>query len=408
MKRLLFCAFCAAMLLQGLPAFAEVSSRAAEDYPVPLYALAERYGFRIGICLSPNQLTDQSYLSFLAGHFNTTTCTNETKAYSLLDQRASQTSEDGMPRMNYAVADRMIRWAAEHGVGVRGHVLTWYAYMTEWFFHEGYDERQPIASREVLLARMESYITQVITHFETAFPGVVYCWDVVNEAIGDNPSEYDPADPRHIRTVRNGAPNPFYAYVGDDYVEYSFLFAKNAVEGLGADIGLFYNDYNMLYADKRGAAKYLVESINGFAADGAGGYRRLIDGIGMQGYMGGYGAQAGCLSEDLISNTRASIRTYAALGMEVHITEMALRNYEAAHDAEHAAFYGRMFDMLKAVNAELGRDVLTSVTIWGVNDVTPNDFNRYTWMLNSTRGGILTEDGRIKASFDAMYDALSE
>ena len=180
------------------------------------------------------------------------------------------------------------------------------------------------------------------------------------------------------------------------------------MEGLGADIGLFYNDYNMLYADKRGAAKYLVESINGFAADGAGGYRRLIDGIGMQGYMGGYGAQAGCLSEDLISNTRASIRTYAALGMEVHITEMALRNYEAAHDAEHAAFYRRMFDMLKAVNAELGRDVLTSVTIWGVNDVTPNDFNRYTWMLNSTRGGILTEDGRIKASFDAMYDALSE
>ena len=111
---------------------------------------------------------------------------------------------------------------------------------------------------------MESYITQVITHFETKFPGVIYCWDVVNEAMGDSPAEYAADDPRHIRTKRNGAPNPFYEYVGSDYVEFSFLYARNAVEALSADIRLFYNDYNMLYPDKRNAAKYLVESINTF------------------------------------------------------------------------------------------------------------------------------------------------
>ena len=43
----------------------------------------------------------------------------------------------------------------------------------------------------------ESYITQVVTHFEETFPGVVYCWDVVNEAVGDNAGEYKPADARH-------------------------------------------------------------------------------------------------------------------------------------------------------------------------------------------------------------------
>ena len=386
----------------------EVSSRLPESYTPALKDLAEKAGFKIGICLSPNQLRDVEYLSLLSSQFNTTTCTNETKAYSLLDQRASQRSEDGMPRMNYSAADRMITWARNHGVGVRGHVLVWDAYMLDWFFHEGYDSRKPIASREVLLARLESYITQVITHFEKEFPGVVYCWDVVNEAMGDNPSECLEGDPCLLRTRRNGAPNGFYEYIGADYVEYSFLFARNAAEALGADIGLFYNDYNMVYPAKRAAAKALVEKINRFATDGAGNPRRLIDGIGMQGYLGGYGQQAGCLSDDLISNTRASIRAFAELGMEVHITEMALRNYEERLAEKHAGFYGKMFRMLGGINRELGRNVLTGVTIWGVSDVTPAPGNEYTWKLNGTWSGILTEKGEIKTSFDAMYDALKE
>ena len=391
-----------------LSASAEVSTRRMEDYTPPLRELAEEAGFKIGLCLSPGQLQDKAYLELLSGQFNTTTCTNETKAYSLLDQQASRKSEDGMPRMNYTLADRMVSWARDHGVGVRGHVLTWDAYMTEWFFHEGYDERQPLASREVMLQRLESYITQVVTHFETEFPGVIYCWDVVNEAMGDNAAEYRAGDPKLLRTVRGGQPNVFYERIGEDYVEYSFLYARNAAEALGADIRLFYNDYNMLYPAKRAATKALVESINHFAQDEKGQDRKLIDGIGMQGYLGGYGSQAGCLSPDLIANTRASILAFADLGMEVHITEMALRNYEEARGEEHAAFCGKMFDMLGKINQEIGRDVLTCVTLWGVQDVTPNAWNEYTWKLNGTFSGILTEQGKIKTSFDAVYDALKE
>ena len=44
------------------------------------------------------------------------------------------------------------------GLKVRGHVLVWDAYMTKWFFHEDYDTSKPIADRETLLKRMESYI----------------------------------------------------------------------------------------------------------------------------------------------------------------------------------------------------------------------------------------------------------
>ena len=409
MMRRFLCLLTACMMMMMMmfaAALADVSTRGAEEYSPALRELAEKAGFKIGICLSPNQLRDKAYLDLLATQFNTTTCTNETKAYSLLDQAASKKSEDGMPRMNYRQADQMIAWAQENGIGVRGHVLTWDAYMTDWFFHEDYDSSKPVASREVLLARLESYITQVVTHFETEFPGVIYCWDVVNEAMGDNPSEYAAGDPKHIRTVRSGQPNLFYEYIGADYVEYSFLYARNAAEALNADIHLFYNDYNMLYPDKRNTAKALVESINSFAVDEEGNYRKLIDGIGMQGYMGGYGEQNGCLSDDLITNTKASIKAFADLGMEVHITEMALRNYEEEHIADHAVFYGKVFDMLGKINEELGQNVLTSVTIWGVRDETPNPWNTYSWKLNGTLGGILTEKGEIKTSFDAMYDAL--
>ena len=54
------------------------------------------------------------------------------------------------------------------------------------------------------------------------------------------------------------------------------------------------------------------------------------------------------------------------------------------------------------------KTALTGVTIWGVSDVTPNAWNEYTWKLNGTLSGILTEQGKIKTSFDAMYDALAE
>ena len=46
---------------------------------------------------------------------------------------------------------------------------------------------------------MKSYIEQVLTHFEENYPGVIYCWDVVNEAVGDNEQEYDSDDLRHVR-----------------------------------------------------------------------------------------------------------------------------------------------------------------------------------------------------------------
>ncbi len=330
------------------------------------------------------------------------------KAYSLLDQGLSRTSEDGMPRMNYTNADQMVAWAQENGIGVRGHVLVWDAYMTEWFFHEGYDVNKPIASREVMLQRMESYITQVVTHFEEKFPGVVYCWDVVNEAVGEaEGTEYEPDDERHVRTSRGGAINPFYEYVGSDYVEYAFLYARNVVDSLGADIKLFYNDYNTFRTGKCNAIIELTRSINSFAKDENGNARKLCDGVGMQGYIGGYGQQGGCMDANDLGLISKAIKAYAAEGLEVHLTEMAVRNFDAAKTEAHAEFYVRLFKVFRAVNSG---DVkpLTSVSVWGMCDNPTDTPSSYTYKMNGIYSGLLDENNQPKDVFWQIYDLLCE
>ena len=49
---------------------------------------------------------------------------------------------------------------------------------------------------------------------------------------------------------------------------------------------------------------------------------------------------------------------------------------------------------------------LTAVCIWGVADCPQLPKNNYIWKLNSPYGGIITEKGAIKTSFDAVYRAL--
>ena len=401
MKQLILFMLVLMISLVSFPACAELAGTMSDDYE-PLYPYAEPYRFRLGGAFGIWDMNNSVFMDFLDDHFNSLTCTNEMKAYTLLDQQACRKSEDGMPRMNYSQADRMLSWCQEHGKAVRGHVLVWDAVMQyPWFFHVDYDEKKPFADPEVNRARLASYIDQVITHFEEQFPGLVYCWDVVNEAIGDSASDWRSDDPRHIRIVRDGGPNYFQAYVGDDYVEYAFLCARNTVERLGADIHLFYNDYNMFMEEKRTAALALADSIRSYDPDG----RPLMDGIGMQGYLGGYGTQEGCLEESLITDVKKTIRLFSEKGLEVQITEMAVRNFDRSKAEEHAAFYGRLFsDVFMQANNEDSHP-LSAVCIWGLVDA-PEGKKDYVYKMNSPFGCFLSTKYEIKTCFDTVYHVL--
>ena len=405
MTRLIAAALLIIMLLTPALVSAELAGTVSDDYE-PLYTFAEPYGFKLGGAFGLMDMGNAVYMDFLDDHFNSLTCTNETKAYSLLNLGITRMRTDGMPGMSFTNADKMVAWCQEHGKGVRGHVLVWDAYMTKWFFHEDYDERKPFADRETMRVRLKSYIEQVMTHFEEKFPGVIYCWDVVNEAIGDNAAEWQPGDARHLRTKRNNESNIFRDYVGEDYVEYAFLCARETVEKLGADIKLFYNDYNMFMGEKRTAALALLKSINSYATDENGEYRKLADGIGMQGYLGGYGVQQGCLSESLITDLKKSIEMYAAKGYEVQITEMAVRNFEQKYAARHADFYGRLFSEVFMKENSSESNPLTAVCIWGLVDAPAGAKGNYVYNMNSPYGCFLSTTYKIKTCFDTVYHVL--
>lgn len=404
MKKMISMTLALLMALAGLTALADEPG--VLDYQ-PLRELSVDNGFTLGAALGYEQMADAMYLRMVAHHFDTITPTNELKAYSLLDHRACMNSTDGMPRMNYEKADKMVEWAMKNGLKVRGHVLVWDAYMPMWFFHEGYDTSKPIADRETMLLRMRSYIEDVMCHFEDKYPGVVYCWDVVNEAVGDSASEYMPDDPRHVRTMRSGGINPFYEYVGPDYVEYAFLYASDTVDLLGADIILFYNDYNMFHMGKRAAAIELVRSINAFATDAEGNPRQLCNGVGMQGYIGGYGTQSGCMKESNLNDIKRSIQMYHdELGVQVQLTEMAVRNYNGDLEAEHGAFYQRLFKVFKSLNLGQEEPILTSVSIWGLVDRPFERPDSYGYKMNGTHGGLFGWQVTVKEAFKLVHMEL--
>lgn len=396
-----------AMMLGSLGSVALASEAKGDS---SLKTLAEKYGFKMGAAFSYNQLSDNAYLELIKAQFNSVTPTNELKAYSLLDQQLCKQSPDGMPAMRYHMAEKMLDFAQANGIKVRGHVLVWDAYMKDWFFREGYDQSKPYADKETMRLRLQSYITQVTTHFETKYPGLIYCWDVVNEAVGDNATEYVPSDPRHVRTMRNGQVNPFYEYVGEDYVELSFLYARDAFEAMNADVKLFYNDYNAFMTGKREAMIALVSSINNYAKDENGNPRKLIDGVGMQGYIGGYGTQQGCMSSGDLSNIKTAIENYAKRDVEVQLTEMAVRNYQndEASIQKHAEYYGNLFKLLKSINLNNESKPLTAVTIWGLFDLPTLPKNDYSYLLNSPYGGLYTETYAEKDAYKNVVAVLSE
>ena len=361
-----------------------------------LCELTQKYGFKMGTCISYNQVNRESYIKLLTGDFNTVTATNEFKAYSLLNQQKS--IQQGVPVMNYAQADAIARLAQEKGIGIRGHVLVWDAYMLEWFFREGFKSDGQFVSKQVMEERLAYYIDQVITHFETEFPGVVYCWDVVNEAVADGANEWIEGNEFHIRKTRGGTKNLFNETMGPDYVKYAFKCARQTVNKVNPSIKLFYNDYNTFYQDKRDAIIRLINHINK--------EEKLCDGLGMQGYIGGYGQQAGCMNNNDLALIKTAIKKYSDLGLEVQLTEVAVRNYDKTQMDRHAKFYGNLFKVVMSTVKEGAN--FTGFTIWGISDNPSMPKYDYSYSMNGPYCGLYDQYYQIKDSYKEVYKALKE
>lgn len=304
--------------------------------------LAELYKdkFYVGVALAQIDFS-KNKKDLVASQFNSITCENEMKPDAVLDRNASiALGDEESVAINMNRALPAILFAEENGIKIRYHTLVWHAQTPDWFFNVGFKDGGERVSRDVMIARMESFIKEVMEYMNTNHPGLIYAWDVVNEAIS-------PGDGREdgIRVTDN----KWFEVVGPDYVELAFTFASKYV---AEDQKLFYNDYQTY---DKGKMFYLIKLIEGLQEKG------IIDGIGMQDHMD--------LTNPGILDYQYTINKYADMGLEIQVTELDINTTDNSEEGQK-----RLASRYKAIMTiilnciERNDSKITSITLWGLSD----------------------------------------
>lgn len=323
-------------------------------------ALAYKDYFPIGAAV--NSSTIDSHAELITGEFSSITAENEMKP-SLAYPRYNQPS--------FFASDEIADFARENSLIMRGHCFIWHQQTPGWFFAS----MGGIADRETLLGRVNDYMTLMVERYGD----VVYAWDVVNEAVSDE-------GPEILRD------SPYLEIIGEDYIAEAFRMARAA----DPEARLFYNDYNVLDPKKQDRIYSLLESL---LAEGV-----PVDGIGFQGHWNVNYPDGNTLVK--------AIDRFAALGLEVQITELDISAYEWNDRGfswgsgappeklleKQALRYAEIFEALRSRS-----DIVSGVTFWGVADdgTWLDDFpvsNRKNWPL------LFNESHEPKPAYDAVMN----
>lgn len=247
---------------------------------------------------------------------------------------------------DFTAEDALVAKIKAQGLQLHGHVLVWHQQMPTWLSTD--EEGEPL-DEITALANLREHITTAIEHFGDD----VISWDVVNEAMNDNPG--NPEDWK--ASLRN---SPWKAALGVDYVEQSFLIAKEVIEENGWDIKLYYNDYNDDNQNKATAIANMVKELNDkYALTHPG--KLLIDGVGMQAHYN---------LNTKPENVEKSLERFIDLGVEVSVTELDITaGSGSAITEKEAKAQGYLYAQLMNIYKEHADDI-ARVTFWGLNDAT--------------------------------------
>lgn len=283
--------------------------------------------FTVGAAVSADKLDNAAYRYRVKEAFGSITAENAMKPDALLNKTASQNATDGKPVLNlqYSGMTKVLDFAKENNLKVRGHALVYGAQTPDWFFKVGYQDDGALVSDEVMTERLDSYIKQVVQFVETNYPGVVTSWDVVNEALNNDGSYVQ---------------NNWTETIGNSYVAEAFRITADYVKEDG--VKLYYNDYNMEEQGKRAQ----VISIANDAP---------VDGVGMQEHVN--------LTYPTTTSIASAIDAYKIAGLDVQITELDVQIDESDTLQQQANRYAALFNVFVEK-----KDAITNVSVWGVND----------------------------------------
>ncbi|WP_336789201.1 endo-1,4-beta-xylanase [Paenibacillus sp. MMO-177] len=297
--------------------------------------------FLIGNAISAEDL-EGTRLELLKMHHNVVTAGNAMKPDALQPTKGNFT---------FTAADAMVDKVLAEGMKMHGHVLVWHQQSPAWLNtkKDANNNTVPLG-RDEALVNLKTHIQTVMKHFGNK----VISWDVVNEAMNDNPS--NPAD--YKASLRQ---TPWYQAIGPDYVEQAFLAAREVLDDhQDWNIKLYYNDYNDDNQNKATAIYNMVKDINDRYAAAHNG-KLLIDGIGMQGH---YNINTNP------ENVKLSLEKFISLGVEVSVSELdvtAGTNYTLPENLStaQAYLYAQLFKLYKE-----HADHIARVTFWGMDDNT--------------------------------------
>ncbi|MCR4854241.1 MAG: endo-1,4-beta-xylanase [Prevotella sp.] len=284
--------------------------------------------FMIGVAVNQRNVTDPAQMALIKREFNSITCENDMKP---------EPTEPKEGEFNWENADRIANFCRQNGIKLRGHCLMWHSQIGKWMTDDN-------PTKEVFYQRMKNHIQAVVSRYKD----VVYCWDVVNEAITDDKNSVDPY-----------RQSPMYKLCGDEFIAKAFQYAHEA----DPKALLFYNDYNECDPVKSQRIYNMVKAMKQAGVP--------IHGIGMQGHYNIYGP-----TEQEVDN---AVTLYKKIVKHIHVTELDIRiNTEmggqlrfsregaAVSDSvkQHLADqYARVFNVFRK-----HKDVIDCVTFWNLGD----------------------------------------
>ncbi len=305
------------------------------DAATTLGASAAATGRYFGTAVAAYKLSDSVYSGILDREFDMVTPENEMKW---------DATEPTQGSFSYSSADQIVNHAIAQGQRVRGHALAWHSQQPSWAQN---------MSGTALRNAMVNHVTQVATHYK----GKIYSWDVVNEAFADG----NGGARRDSNLQRTG----------NDWIEVAFRTARAADPAAK----LCYNDYNTdnWSWDKTQAVYAMVRD---FKSRGV-----PIDCVGFQSHFNS--------GSPYPSNYRTTLSSFAALGVDVQITELDI---EGSGTTQATTYANVVTDCLAVTRCN-------GITVWGIRDSD-------SWRASGTPL-LFDGNGNKKAAYTSALNALN-
>ncbi len=323
--------------------------------------------FTIGVALNQRNVSDESQKALVKQEFNSVTAENDMKPGEIHPK-------EGV--WNWERADKIANFCRQNGIKMRGHCLCWHSQFADWMFS---DSKGNPVKKEVFYERLREHILTVVNRYKD----VVYCWDVVNEAMADDGRGWPGREQSPYRQ------STAFKLCGDEFIAKAFQFAREA----DPNAILIYNDYSCVDPGKRERIYNMVKKMKDAGVP--------IDGIGMQGHYNIYFPD-----EDQLE---LAINRFKELVNHIHITELDLRmnnesggqlmfsRGEAKPMAPYMSSlqtdqYARLFKVFRR-----HKDVIDNVTFWNLGDGD-------SWLGVNNHPLPFDENYRPKACYRAIRD----